>query len=443
MTGPVIELRTTGIAVGGEAVARDPEGRVVFVSGAVPGELVRAELVDERRRFARAAVVEVVEAAPERVAPPCRHVERGCGGCDWQHIDPAAQSAFRRTMVRDVLAREGGVEDPVVEPGMALAPAGLRTTVRGTAGADGRFAFRRRRSNEAVEVDSCLVAHPLVQELVAEGRFGSADDVTIRVGARTGERMVVVAPRAGGVRVPDDVKVIGTDQLRKGRRAWIHEEVAGRTWRVSADSFFQASPEGADALVAEVQALVDRWAPHHTRLVDLCCGVGLFAGSILSEEPGQRVVGVERNASAVADARHNLADEPVRIIKVAMGKWRPSAADVVVADPARSGLAHEGVWAVAETGAQLCVLVSCDPASLGRDARLFGEVGYRHVGSRTLDLFGHTGQVEVVSAFVLDPEAAAVVAAGQDGVVTEGRDPDGHEGHAGYDSDDPDDGAVR
>ena len=414
MTGPVIALRTTAMAVGGETVARDPEGRVVFVSGAVPGELVRVELFDERKRFARASVIEVLEAAPERVTPACPHVARGCGGCDWQHIDPVAQSAFRLTMVRDVLAREGGVDDPVVEPGVALSPVGLRTTVRGTAGADGRFAFRRRRSNDAVEVDSCLVAHPLVAELVAEGRFGTADDVTIRVGARTGERLVVVSPRAAGVRVPDDVQVIGTDQLREGGRAWIYEEAAGRAWRVSRQSFFQASPEGAEALVHEVQAMVDRWAPHHTRLVDLCCGVGLFAGAVLSEEPGQRVVGVERNASAVADARHNLSDDPVRIVKVAMGKWRPSAADVVVADPARSGLAHEGVWAVAGTGAGLCVLVSCDPASLGRDARLFAEVGYRHVGSTVLDLFGHTGQAEVVSAFVLDPDAAAVVAAGQD-----------------------------
>lgn len=383
-------------------VARDPEGRVVFVTGALPGETARVELYDERSRFARASVIEVIDAAPGRVSPPCRHVGRGCGGCDWQHIDVSVQTELRRSMVADVLARDGGVVDPVVETGEPLAAAGLRTTVRGTAGADGRFAFRRRRTNQPVEVDSCLVAHPLVEELVAEGRFGRAQDVTIRVGARTGERMVLTSPSTAGVRVPDDVKVIGTDQLRKGRRAWIHEEVAGRTWRVSAESFFQASPEGADALVREVQQLVDRWAPEHTRLVDLCCGVGLFAGSILSEEPGQRVVGVERNASAVADARHNLADEPVRIVKVALGKWQPSNAQVVVADPARSGLAREGVWAVAETGAELCVLVSCDPASLGRDARLLGEEGYRHAGSRTLDLFGHTGQVEVVSAFVRD-----------------------------------------
>jgi 23S rRNA (uracil1939-C5)-methyltransferase len=264
-------------------------------------------------------------------------------------------------------------------------------------GPEGRFAFRRRRSHDPIEVGDCLVAHPLVEEILAEGRFGTAREVTVRVGARTGERMVVVAPSAVGVHVPPGVVVVGADELGKGHRAWLHEEAAGRTWRISAGSFFQASPEGAEALVAEVGRLIDAHAPDAERLVDLCCGVGLFAGTV---GQGRSVVGVERSASAVADARHNLADLDVRLVKVAMGRWRPGPADVVVADPARSGLGAEGVGVVAGTGAPLAVLVSCDPAALGRDAKLLAERGYRHVGSSVLDLFGHTSQIEVVSGFV-------------------------------------------
>ncbi len=398
----MIDLLTTGVAVGGEAVARDDDGRVVFVTGAAPGERVRVDVVDERRSFARGAVVEVLEPSADRVEPPCPNVARGCGGCDWQHLAVPAQTRLRVDVVRDVLSRGGGLVDPVVEPGVALPAEGVRTTVRGTVGADGRFAFRRRRSNEPIGIDRCLVAHPLVQEVIEEGRFGIAQEVVIRAGARTGERLVVVSPRVGDVSVPDDVTVIGTDQLRKGRRSWITEVVADRTWRVSAGSFFQASPEGAEALLAEVQHFVDRFAPDHEHLVDLCCGVGLFAGAITSSSPTRHVTGVERNASAVADARQNLADDPVRVVKVAMARWRPSPADVVVADPARSGLGRDGVDAVAKTGAGLCVLVSCDPGALGRDARLLADRGYRHVGSRVLDLFGHTGQVEVVSGFVAE-----------------------------------------
>lgn len=392
----VVELRTTAMAVGGEAVGREASGRVVFVTGAGPDETVQVELTDERRSFARGHVVAVVEPSADRVVPPCPHVVEGCGGCDWQHLGVGAQRRLRLEQVADVLRRQGGVADPVVRAGMELPAERLRTTVRGTTGPDGRFAFRRRRSHDPVAVDSCLIAHPAVEEIVREGWFGEASSVTVRVGARTGERLVIVGPTAAGVRVPAGVTVIGSDELASGRRAWFHEQVAGRTWRVSAGSFFQASPEGADALVAEVGAVLDRWAPDAGRVVDLCCGVGLFAGTVGA---GRSVVGVERNASSVADARHNLADAGARIVKVALGRWRPSPADVVVADPARSGLGKEGVTAVAATGAPLCVLVSCDPAALGRDAQLLGSVGYRHEGSTVLDLFGHTGQVEVVSGF--------------------------------------------
>lgn len=399
-----VELRTTSVAVGGEAVAREDSGRVVFVAGGLPDETVLVELEDERATFARGAVVDVVDASPDRVVPPCPHVAAGCGGCDWQHIAVPTQRDLRRQIVAEVLERTGGIIDPVVTDGPPLAAHGLRTTVRGIAGPDGRFAFRRRRSHDLVEVDSCLISHPLVEEIISAGRFRPGAAVVIRVGARTGERMVVIGPTAGGTVVPEGVEVVGEDQLASGHRAWIHEEAAGRTWRISARSFFQASPEGAEALVGAVGELIERHAPDANRLVDLCSGVGLFGGTLGA---GRTVVGVERSASAVADARTNLADIDARLLKVALARWRPSPADVVIADPARSGLQKDGVAAVVGTGAPLCVLVSCDPAALGRDAKLLAAAGYRHAGSTVIDLFGHTSHVEVVTGFTLLPDVGS------------------------------------
>jgi 23S rRNA (uracil1939-C5)-methyltransferase len=399
-----VELRTTAMAVGGEAVARDDGGRVVFVAGALPEERVTAELTTERSSFARADLVEVLEASPDRVVPPCHHQRAGCGGCDWQHITEARQRTLRLEQVAEVLRRTGGIADPVVVGGAPLPAAGLRTTVRGVADADGRFAFRRRRSHDPIAIDTCLVAHPLVDEIIAGSRFAPGASVVIRVGARTGERQVVVTPSAAGCVVPEGVELLGHDEQRRGQRSWIHEEVAGRRWRISAGSFFQASPEGAEALVAAATELVDAHAPDAERLIDLCCGVGLFAGVLGA---GRSVLGVERSASAVADARHNLADLDARIVKVAVERWRPSGAEVVLADPARAGLGAKVVDAVAATGAGLCVLVSCDPASLGRDAALLGAQGYRHVGSTVVDLFGHSSHIEVVSGFRNDQEAGS------------------------------------
>src|SRR5690606_39193843 len=108
--------------------------------------------------------------------------------------------------------------------------------------------------HDVVDVDSCLVAHPLLADLLRSASFGDAAEVTLRCGARTGERLVLAAPTADGVVVPDGVVLVGEDELEGGRRAWLHEEVAGRTWRVSARSFFQARPDGAEALVDAVRA---------------------------------------------------------------------------------------------------------------------------------------------------------------------------------------------
>lgn len=394
MTG--LELETTGLAVGGEAVARDGSGRVVFVSGAAPGERVRVELGEERANLARARVIEVLAAAPERVEPPCPNVAAGCGGCDWQHLGLDAQHTARRNLVAEVLARAGGVAEARISDGPSVAAEGVRTTVRG--GVErARFAYHRRRSHDLVPVETCLVAHPLVEEILAEGRFGEAAEVVVRVGSRTGERQVLVTPSADDVSVPTDVVVIGADQLAAGRRSWIHEEAAGRRWRVSAGSFFQPSPEGAEALVAAVGDHLAALAPTAEVLADLCSGVGLFAGTVGA---GRRVLAVERSASAVADARVNLAAGDVRLVRAAIERWRPGRVDAVVADPARQGLGAKGVAAVDRTGATACVLVSCDLGALGRDTRLLREAGFDHAGSTVVDLFAHTGQVEVVSGFV-------------------------------------------
>jgi 23S rRNA (uracil1939-C5)-methyltransferase len=406
-------LRTTAMAVGGAAVARAASGRVVFVDGALPGETVRAEPYTVQRRFARARLVELLDEAPERRTAPCPHHRRGCGGCAWQDAQHDAQLAWKRGLVAEALRRQGGVADPAVREGPPLADAHHRTTLRCVVTA-GRAGFRQARSHDPLAVDSCLVAHPLLEELLAEGRFDGCREVTLRAGGRTGERLVLASPDAQAVQVPHDVVVVGRDEITRGRHAWIHEEVAGRRWRVSATSFFQARPDGADALVdlvaGEVADLPARaGAPALRTLVDLCCGVGLFAGAVgqrLRDAGGAdvewRFLGIERHGPAVADARHNLADlrDAARLIRAGVAAWKPAPADVVVADPARGGLGAAVVRKVAATGASLVVLVSCDPASLGRDARLLCEAGYRFAHTTLVDLFPHTPHVEAVSRFV-------------------------------------------
>lgn len=401
----VRELTVGGVVAGGTAIARD-EGRVVFVAGALPGERVRVGLTRVRRDHAHGRVLEVLGASPDRTAPPCPRVAGGCGGCDWQHVGPAAQPSLKAAVVVDALRRLGGLADPLVTAGPPLPAHGYRTTVR-AAVVGGRAGFRRAGTHDVVVAGRCLVAHPLVAEVLEEGEFADAAEVTVRAGAATGERLVVVDPVADGVRVPDDVVVVGRDELRRGRRAWIHEEVAGRRWRISATSFFQGRPDGAGALVEAVLAAASPLPEGAATVVDAYSGVGLLAGALATPraEGGsgrRRVVAVERGRSAVADARHNLADLDVEVVRAPVERARLPVADLVVADPARSGLGAEGVRALARCAAPRIVLVSCDPASLGRDAALLAEAGYRHDGTVLVDLFPQTHHLEAVSTFVAD-----------------------------------------
>src|SRR5262249_25114963 len=137
---------------------REPSGRVVFVGGALPGEVVRASVVAEWRDYARAVVDDVVDASPMRTTPPCPFVTAGCGGCSGQHVAVEAQLELKRAVVAEALARTGGLPDADVRMGAALDPWGFRTTVR-MAVTDGRLGFRAGHSHEIVAVDRCLVAH--------------------------------------------------------------------------------------------------------------------------------------------------------------------------------------------------------------------------------------------------------------------------------------------
>lgn len=379
------------MAAGGDALAREASGRVVFVEGALPGERVSVELTSAKKDFAKGRVVSVLEPSPDRVDAPCAAVARGCGGCQWQHAAPSAQARFKRDVVVDALRRIAHVDAAVVAPEVVRVDAG-RTTLR-LAVVDGRAGFRKRHGHDVVVVDDCLVAHPLIEDLLAHATFGRAEEVTLRAAVATGERLVIADPTADGVVAPDDVVVVS----RAEPFAAIREDVAGRRWQVSALSFFQPGPEAAEALVAAVRDAAGEAGSGV--VVDAYAGVGLLGGSLAPT----RLVAVESSPWAVTDAQVNLADLDAVVVEgevaLACGSLPVTSVDLVVADPARPGLGPAASAALAGLGADRLVLVSCDPASFARDVGLLAGHGYRLVQTQVLDLFPHTFHVEAVSSF--------------------------------------------
>ncbi|MFM7534691.1 MAG: class I SAM-dependent RNA methyltransferase [Acidimicrobiales bacterium] len=394
---PVVELRAEKVVAGGEALCREPSGRVVLVGGLLPGETGLVALADERPRLARGRLVSVLDPSPGRITPACRHVARGCGGCPWAHVEPATQRDLKRAVVAEALARTGGIEAEV-EPGPVLATDGYRTTLRlavtgraaaGRAAAGraadgpaGGLGFRRARSHDVVDTPDCLVAHPALAELLACVGAPGAREVQLRVGAATGERSATAIGAGRLTGVPAGVAT--------GPEAVVHEVIAGRRLRISAGSFFQTRADGAAALVAVVaDGLAD--APDGPFL-DAYGGVGLFAATVAGDRP---VTIVESSRSSCADAAVNLPD--ARIATVPFERWSPTPAAVVVADPPRAGLGRDGARVLAATGASRVALVSCDPVAHARDLALLLADGFERRRTVLVELFPHTPHVEVVS----------------------------------------------
>lgn len=404
-----IELELTDMAHGGTALGRH-EGRVIFVPYTIPGERVRVQLTEEHARWARADLLEVVRPSAHRVEPPCPYFGPGkCGGCQLQHIDYDAQVIFKQQVVADQLSRLGGLE-VAVEAGIGAAePWHYRNRVQFHVTEEGYLGFLTADTHDIIPVEDCLIIDPLLDELWAafDMRWPELYRLSLRCGSATGDRMAVFEleeyadfdievdfPVSCVLLMPDGEAVVLMGDTS------LVEYVAGREYRISAGSFFQVNTAGAEALVALVHDLLSPGGGD--TLLDLFCGVGLF-GLALAGEVG-RVVGVESDTSAVADFWANAAG--LAHVEVIEGKAQQmlgkleGPVDLVVLDPPRAGAGERAVREIARLGPRRIVYVSCDPATLARDARRLVDGGYELEVVQPVDLFPQTFHIESVNLFV-------------------------------------------
>jgi len=393
-------VRIERLVAGGDALGRLSDGRVSFVEGALPGELVEVEITEDKKDFAKARLVGIVEPSPDRVEPPCPHVARGCGGCSWQHLDPARHLAAKAEIVRESLRRVAKISGVEVSEGGVVPRDHARTTVRMAVDPSGHLGFRRSRSRDVVDVDSCLVAHHLLEELLGDARVDGAAEATLRCGESSGDRAVWLHDERGRNEKTATIEGIPPD-VQVGWRSIIRETVHGVTLQVSMPSFFQSSPQAAELLVAAVNDVAGDGPLSGVQgpIVDAYGGCGLFAATLVDLDVP--VTLVESNKSACADARRNLQDHDAKIVEITFEQWQPTRAGLVIADPARSGLGKAGVASIAATRAPSVVLVSCDAVAGARDIALMLSAGYECHEVRVLDLFPYTPHIETVTGFTL------------------------------------------
>ena len=398
--GDTVELVVGAPAHGGHCVARigGEHGQVVFVRHALPGERVTALVTELHRGYLRADAIEVHEASPDRVTPPCPYAKPGlCGGCDLQHVSDAAQLEWKTAIVREQLLRLGGMKSDVRVQRLPGGLLGWRSRVRYAVDAADRAGLLKHRSHEVVAIDRCLIAHQRIQELDVLSREWPDANGIAAVASTGGDVSVLALPAAGSQSPTDDP---GPDGVLLDGPAEVRENAAGRTWSVPAEGFWQVHPAAADTLVGAVLEML-RPAPGETAW-DLYGGAGLFAAAVAGRT-GARVTVVESAPGGVAAARHNLADlSGVEVVaarvETALRKRRITGpVDLVVLDPPRAGAGSDVVKAIAAAGPRAVAYVACDPAALGRDIGTFTRLGWTVAELRAYDCFPMTRHVECVA----------------------------------------------
>ncbi len=395
----ILELDVTAIAHGGVCVARH-EGRVVFVSDAIPGERVRARLddaADEGKRFWRAAALEVLDASPHRRAHiwPEADISHDPadrpGGADLGHIDLAHQRVLKRQVLAEALDRFAGegLGAPEVRGIDDSDGTGWRTRVTVHADAEGRIGPFAARSHRVIEVTQLPLARPAIAEaftalkMQAPGRIG------------------LVEPGDGRVRV-----LASGGSSAKGEVVW--ERVGTRRFDMDVGGFWQVHQGAATALDAELRTLLVGRVSANAAHLDLYGGVGVFAAT-LGELGGARVVTVESNARASEHAKANLADLPVHAVAARVDRYlagldtRDAAGfdgGVLVLDPPRAGAGRAVVEAVSGLHPAAIAYVACDPVALARDLGTFRGLGWDVAALSALDLFPHSHHFETVALLV-------------------------------------------
>jgi tRNA/tmRNA/rRNA uracil-C5-methylase (TrmA/RlmC/RlmD family) len=401
------EVTVGPVAHGGHCVARH-EGRVVFVRHALPGERVVVRVTEDRHPgFCRADAVEVLEASPDRVVRPCPYSGPGlCGGCDWQHVAPAAQRELKAAVVREQLARLAGLPDvDLTVEELPGGPLRWRSRARFAVDRSGAAGLRRHRSHDVVVLDDCPITVESGARAVLGQRWPGAGAVDVSVDS-TGAVTTTRLDRRGH---PTSSRVVrpGGD-LPEAPSARAERHAGGRDWEVEGTGFWQVHPAAADALVDAVAGLAEVRAGE--TVLDLYAGVGLFGGALApAAGPDGRVVCVESDEAACAAADANLAGLPQaevwqgEVDAEGLGELLAGlggAPDVVVLDPPRAGAGPAVSRLLAATGARAVVYVACDPAALARDVAAFAGAGYRLAAVRGFDAFPMTAHVECVALLV-------------------------------------------
>lgn len=436
--GSVYTAVIDGYSSEGLGIAR-VNGAVVFVPHAVRGEEIDLRITKVMKTSYAGEIVKIHNPSPERMEPECPYAGK-CGGCAYRHLTYPEELWAKRQRVQDALTRIGGLELTVEEILGAKNPEHYRNKSQYPVGADGSIGFFQARTHKVVPIRRCLIqteaadrTAQAVGEWMRRYKISAYDETTgkglvrhvcVRVN-RKGESLCCVVVNGNKVprepelaayvtaAVPHTVGVLLNSNTRRGNvvlgdkyrtlfgRNYLMDTLCGLEFKLSMPSFYQVNRDQAEVLYGK--ALEFAGLTGNETVLDLYCGIGTI--TLCLAKAAKRVIGAEIVPPAIRDAKENALRNHVENAEFFCGDAADIAAklesdglrpDVVTVDPPRKGLAPEVIASVAAMGPEKVVYVSCDPATLGRDVKIFREFGYEAKRAAAVDMFPGTAHVETI-----------------------------------------------
>ena len=442
-----IELTITALSSQGSGIGHY-EGMAVFVDSAAVGDMLRVHIIKVKSSYAVGKIIRIIKPSKHRIMPDCPVYER-CGGCSYRHITYAEELEVKRQRVEDALRRIGGLDITVSEIIRQENVDGYRNKAQYPIGFDAGgktvIGFYAKKSHRIIDCRNCALQPPefeailnVIAKWAAENGVSFYDEekhkgllrhIYIRRGRITGQTMVCLV--INGDSIPKKEKLIKnlteTDEtvcsvvLNINREKtnvilggqcttiygedYIEDELCGLTFRISPLSFYQVNPTGAKLLYEKAAEMAE--LKKTDILLDLYCGAGTIGLSMADKV--KKVVGVEIIEQAVENAKENARLNGIENAEFFCSDAAEVSAelfekgfmpDVIVLDPPRKGCSREMIDTAVKLKPERIVYVSCDPATLARDCKIFGELGYQTKKAVAVDMFPRTVHVETVVQLV-------------------------------------------
>lgn len=387
------------------------DGAIVLVAGAIPGEVVEAEIEKVQRGTAWAKALEIVEPSPDRITGA---IDGECGGAVFAHIAYERQRQIKTDIITDAFRRIGRIALETPADVAASPSTGYRMRarlhVRG-----GRIGFFREGTHTLCDAaisgqlrDDTIGVVRALEAAIAPIADRTISDIELSENIDASERAIhlelrpdadpsrlTTLTRSEGLTGASCAHPENARTIELWGSALVTDTIAGATLSRHARSFFQGNRFLTGALVAHVLSLIESGS-----ILDLYAGVGLFSVTAATAGRGP-VTAVEGDHSSSADLKRNAQPHDLVVKAVAVEEFvaRPRSYTTVIVDPPRTGMSKDAIAGVVKLGAPRLIYVSCDLATLARDSRVLLDAGYQIDSARAFDLFPNTAHVETVISF--------------------------------------------